>query len=242
MAPSISFHLTTSGFKNGSTPTLSGTVSAGANGLAGVEIYNGDQDLGAATISANGTWTFTDNLGSGDYANLTAVASAGSGATASATAPYELVTGITGEPYRALEYDYKPDGSDGYKEYSSTGKRLVTANNNDAAGTHTITTSTNGQEIYSAGNDTITINGSNETFVFFQGFGHDEVTNFTVAGGGHDIVDLTNTQLHTLAQVLSHTTVAGGSATIHVDGQDAVTLDGVTKAQLKAHGGDFLLA
>ncbi len=241
VAPSIAFNPTTSGFQNGVTPKLSGTVSAPANGLASVEIYNGDQDLGAATVSSNGTWTFKTDLGSGDYADLTAVATAGSGATASATAPYELVTGISGEPYRALEYDAAPDDNFSYTEYSSVGKSLVVATYN-GDGTHTITTSTNGQDLYSAYNDTMTGAGNNETFVFLPSFGQDEVTDFTVAGAGHDYLDLSGTQFHTLAQALNHTTMSGGNATIHVDKQDTVTLDGVTKAQLKAHPGDFLFA
>ncbi len=216
---------------------MTGTV---AGPVRSVEVYDGDTDLGAATVTGT-AWTFTDNLGSGDYANLTAVASTASGKTASASAPYELVTGISGEPYRALEYDAAPDNTFSYTEYSNVGKPLVTAVIN-GDGTHTITASADGQDLYSAYNDTMTGSGSGERFVFLPGFGRDVVTDFDVAGPGHDVVDLSSTGLGTLAKVLSATTMVDGNATIHVDKQDTITLDGVTKAQLKARPGDFVFA
>ena len=237
--PSVTFNDTTSGFKNGVTAVLKGTVSNTFD-LAGIESYDGESVRGAATVSCN-TWTFTDNFGSGDYANLTAVATSNLGNTASATAPYELVTGVTGQPYRAIEYDYAPDGSYGYTIHDSHGATIVTATNN-ADGTHTIKAFVPNQELYSAGKDTMLGNGSNETFVFSQGFGHDRIENFGVTGAGHDYLDLTGTQITTLAAALNHTTQVGGNAVLHLYGNETVTLDGVTKAQLKAHPGDFLLA
>ncbi len=238
--PTVTVDRTTAGFRSGETAVLSGTASE-ANGVAGVEIFNGKTDLGAATVNADGTWTFKHTFGAGDHAKLTAVATAASGTTASAAAPYELVTGVAGQPYRALEYDYAADGSYGYTEYSNLGKPLVVATNN-GDGTHTVTANANGQVLYSAGNDTLTGGGSSETFVYLPGSGRDVVTDFQAAGQGHDVLDLSNTHLNTLAQVLNSTTVSGGTATIHVNRQDTITLDGVSRADLKAHRSDFLFA
>ena len=237
--PALSIDQTTSGFENGTTPILNGTVSD-SYGPVSVEIFNGHQDLGAAAVN-DGTWTFMGNLGSGDYADLTAVATPQLGTTTSANASFELVTGIQGEPYHALEYDHDTRGSYGYTEYGAQGKVLVTAANN-SDGTHDVQASENGQILYSVARDTMTGNGSNETFVFTQGFAKDEVTDFAVTGSGHDTIDLTNTQMHTLAQVIAHTSQVGANAVLHLFGNETVTLDGVTKAQLKAHPGDFLFA
>ena len=236
----VAFDGTTAGFENGRTPLLTGTVFD-TYGVSGVEIYDGDIDLGAAAVNSDGTWTFGGELGSSDYSTLTAVATANSGMTASASAPYELVTGIAGAPYRALEYDYGGDGSYSYDAYGAHGASLVDAADN-FDGTHSIEAAANDQQLYSIHNDTMTGNGTGETFVFFPNFGRDEVTDFRATGSGHDYVDLTNTQMHKLAQVIAHTTMQGGNAVLHLYANETVTLDGVTKAQLKAHPGNFLFA
>ena len=228
---------------NGETPILTGTVSAGATG---VELYagdpaNGGQDLGAATLNGDGTWTFQSSLGAGDYAGLTAVATNAQGTTASATAPYELVTGVTGAPYRAIEYDYSSNGSYGYTEYGRNGTPLVYALDNGDS-THTIFAMANHQTLASIGNDVMTGGGVSETFTFQPHAGHEEVTDFLAAGLGHDTLDLSATHLTTLAQVLQHTTMHAGSAVIHLNPQDTITLDGISKTQLKAHPHDFALA
>lgn len=237
--PSVAFDLTTAGFRNGMRPVLTGTVSKGY-GPVSVEIYDGATDLGAATVRRYGRWTFGANLGTGDYAHLTAVVTASNGTTATATAPYDLVTGVRGAPYRALEYDDATDGSTSYKAYGQDGTALVTATTTIDGG-HTIESVADGQRLYSIHDDVMTGGGSNEQFVFFPHFGQDEITDFRVAGAGHDVVDLTNTQFHTLAEVLHHTVTSHGSAEIQVNRQDSITLDGVTKAELKAHRNDFLL-
>ena len=243
-APSLSlaFDPTTAGFVNGRTPILTGTVTSPSGG-ASVEIYEGDpanggQDLGAATVNGNGTWNFSADIGVGDFNALTAVATDASGMSAKAKSPYELVTGIRGAPYRAQEFDYTADGSYGYTDYARNGTPLVAAADT-GNNTHTITGLANGQTLYSIGNDVMTGGGVAERFVFVPAFGHDEVTDFFAPGPAHDTVDLSNTGLRGLAAVLRHTTMSGGSATIHVNPQDSITLDGVTKAQLHAHPNDF---
>ena len=244
--PTVAFDGTTAAFVNGVTPIMTGSVSS-YSGVASVEIYEGDptnggQDLGAATVNGDGTWIFQTNIGAGDFNSLTAVATDASGETSTNTAPYELVTGITGEPYRAQEFDSMSDGSYSYTDFSKHGTPLVDASDN-GDGTHTIEGSgANGQIFQSIGNDTMTGYGVSERFVFVPHFGQDEVTDFAAVGQTHDTIDLTDTHFSTLAQVLRNTTMSGGSAEIHLNPQDTITLDGVTKAQLKAHPGDFVFA
>lgn len=225
-------------FSNGTTPILTGRVGAAA-GVAGVELFNGDTDFGSANVNGDGTWTFQGNIGTEDFNDLRAVATDSLGQTATASAPYELVTGIRGEPYQAQEFDYSPDGdSYGYTDYGKDGAPLVNAFDN-GDGTHSIFGQESGQILESLGNDTMTGAGVRERFVFTPGFGQDEITDFYATSPQHDTIDLSNTQFHTLAQVLRHTTMGDGSATIHLNPHDSITLDGITKAQLKAHPKDF---
>ena len=39
--------------------------------------------------------------------------------------------------------------------------------------------------------------------------------------------------------MLHHTAMSDGSAVIHLNRHDSITLDGITKAELKAHPKDF---
>ena len=89
--------------------TLSGTPDS--VGVAGVEIFNGATDLGAATLdAATGVWSFTTTLAAGAYNALKAVATDDAGNAATTTAPFTLATGITGQPYSADEQDYSASG------------------------------------------------------------------------------------------------------------------------------------
>ena len=68
------------------------------------------------------------------------------------------------------------------------------------------------------------------------------IENFKASGPNHDTLNLSGTSLLTLAQVLHHTTMSDGSATIHTGLDESVTLTGVTKAQLAAHPHDFVFS
>jgi autotransporter passenger strand-loop-strand repeat protein/uncharacterized repeat protein (TIGR03803 family) len=83
IAPSVAF--VAASFTGASAVTLSGTSSDNIN-VAGVEIFNGTTDLGAATLdSATGTWTFSATLAPGAYVALDAEATDAAGNTATAT-------------------------------------------------------------------------------------------------------------------------------------------------------------
>jgi uncharacterized repeat protein (TIGR03803 family) len=93
-------------FTSGTAVTMSGTA-ADVFGVQSVEIFNGTTDLGDATINAaQGTWTLATTLAAGFYGDLYAVATDASGNTDTVIAPYELVAGVTGQPYSAYEQLY----------------------------------------------------------------------------------------------------------------------------------------
>lgn len=228
------------GFVNGITPRLTGTVQS-FSGSASVEIFNGTQDLGAAAVASDGTWTFSRTLGAGEFDDLRAVATDSSGATGSADALYDILTGVQGQAYKAIEYDTGKYGGYGYITYGRNGQPLVYAQalDND---THVIYALANNQTLYSLHDDVMTGAGLSQTFTFLPNFGHAEVTDFLVRGQGHDTLDLTNTTISSLGQLLRNTTVSGGNAEIHVNSQESITLDGVTKAQLANNRNDFRFA
>lgn len=107
---------------------------------------------------------------------------------------------------------------------------VSTVDNGD--GTHSVTGSGDDLTLHSVGNDVMTGGGVRERFVFTPGFGQSEITDFVAGGQGHDIVDLSATHYDSLAQVLRHTSMSDGSATIHLNRHDSITLDGVTKGQI----------
>ena len=229
--------------QSGRVATIHGTSSGTT---VGIEMFDGDpsdggQDLGAAPVNGDGTWSFRSNFGIGDYTGLTAVASDASGDTSTAQAPFELVTGVRGQPYAAVEYDYMSDGGYGYTEYSEDGTPVVYAIDN-GDNTHTTFAMADDQTLQSISNDVMTGGGERETFVFVLGFGQDEVTDFASAGRNHDTIDLTNTHFTTLQQALNHTTMSDAGAVLHLSQHDSITFDGLTKADLKAHPQVFAFA
>jgi hypothetical protein len=101
-------------------------------------------------------------------------------------------------------------------------------------------------------NETIEANWQkDEAFRFSAGFGHDDISGFVAKGSGHDTVTLsksmfsyltsTMTQAQDISAVLNHATASGGNLAI-VDtlaGHDALTIDGMTKAQILTNPADF---
>lgn len=107
-------------------------------------------------------------------------------------------------------------------------------------GTHLIRGTGDDLNLQSISNDVMTGGGTRDSFAFTPGFGQDEITDFVTGGGNHDVLDLSATRYQSLTQVLHHTTMGDdGSATIHLNPHDSITLDGVTKSQLAHHSAVF---
>ena len=90
-----------------------------------------------------------------------------------------------------------------------------------------------------AGNDTMTGDGGHDRFVFHPGSGRDVVTDFGASGPNRDTLVFTGGDFSGVADVLRHTTMSQDNVIIHIDPRDTVTLDNVTKAELRAHPSDF---
>jgi hypothetical protein len=115
--PSVSF--TAAAQVGGATATSAVVTVTGAasdsTGVTGVELFNGSTDLGAATLNADGTWSFTKNLGLGTYA-LSAVATNAGGLAATAAASFSLTVGADSvtqvvSDNVSTKWTYNTDGS-----------------------------------------------------------------------------------------------------------------------------------
>jgi hypothetical protein len=250
----------TATFVNATEAILTGTYPA-TGSTASVEIFDGTltsvvdprtgavnagaQALGYASLNPDGSWSFDAHVAPGTH-TFTAVATASDGSVAEAQSAFTLVTGIGGGPAVYQEIDHAASGGIvAVTAYGADG-RVVNRNLN---GGPTINGGTsNGKVIRSSQNDVMTGDGTGSTtFLFNRGFGHDEITNFNVAsavksvtGLEHDVLSLPQAALHTVGQVMRHTTTAlDGDAVIHLGPTDAIKLDGVTKADLMTHPNVF---
>lgn len=78
-----------------------------------------------------------------------------------------------------------------------------------------------------------------KTFVFTDHPGNAVVSSFNVSGTTHDTLSLPSSEFASLAAVLHSTHMAGGDAVIAASPTDTITLQGITKAELRAHPSDF---
>jgi hypothetical protein len=89
----------------------------------------------------------------------------------------------------------------------------------------------------SSDNQTLTGTGSNDTFVFAPGFGHDTITNFEPTT---DVLQIDHSVFANVQALLAATQDDGhGNVVITADLHDTITLQHVTLTQLQAHQSDF---
>ena len=212
---------------------LTGTASS-PTGVKSVEIsaqVDGvETDLGAATLGADGTFTFKDDVGANLQSFITATETDTAGGSASESPSLSLRAGLGGTPYVAREDHYTPDGS----AYTTS-----TLYRRDGSSTEVIRSP--GQTVTSTAFDIFENHRqADTTFVFDPGFGIDVVGGFRLAGPGHDVLDLPSSDYTSIADVLRNTGDIQGSAFI-TDPKtgDAIRLAGVTTAELKAHPRDI---
>ncbi|MGB9143217.1 MAG: calcium-binding protein, partial [Aestuariivirga sp.] len=89
-----------------------------------------------------------------------------------------------------------------------------------------------------AGNDTVIGGAGADVFVFDSSFGNDTISDFWAGAGRTDRVWLTNTDIHSFADVQSHAVDTAGGVVLAVNGGDSITFTGITVAQLNAD--DFI--
>ena len=187
-------------------------------------------DLGAATVNADGTFDFSDLVGTHTQGFITATATDRAGNSVAAEASYALEGGL-GRSGRAARQDtYAPGGEDltARTAFGPGGRRSVSVH---ATG-QTVDLGPFGSAFGHGQGDT--------TFVFAPGDGLDVVHGFKLGDAGHDTVELPASDFRNFAAVLRNTGDVGGSAVI-TDPRtgDALRLAGVTTAELKAHPKDF---
>jgi Ca2+-binding RTX toxin-like protein len=90
------------------------------------------------------------------------------------------------------------------------------------------------------GNDSLSGGADVDTFVFNAGFGNDVITDFTVAGATHDVIEFSTAVFADWAAVQAALTDSASGAVITA-GADTITFNNVTAAQLITNNvNDFL--
>lgn len=84
------------------------------------------------------------------------------------------------------------------------------------------------------GADILTGGAGSDTFVLKAGYGRDTVTDFTVSGSGHDIVDLSTFDVDSFSELKSDHFSKRGSDVVITFGSDSLVLEDTTIASLKA--------
>ena len=265
-APEATFGSTVS-FANADTVNISGTLSDPAGR---VEVFAGDDDLGAATVAGDGSWKLQAAL-SRDYVGaLSAVVTGSNGASATVDAPFTLLgslrsgsgpsglaAGAGGASYLKYNitqhdngtstYDYR--GGSFFKNakysrdtylFSDEGTALSETKNLKGGG-HEISALADGQTVRALGDDTMAAYGSNDTFVFSLHPGQETITDFAATGGGHDVISLSSSSFSSIADVLNNLKGSGGDTILTLSASDSITIHNVSVASLKANPSDFKL-
>ena len=150
-APTVSAAESVSGVTNQTSDTFTVSASAeavGSNSITAVEIFSGSTDLGQATSSGAGTWTFTANgLSPGQMYNFSAMAMDAAGNTATTSlAPVTVVTAltaITSESYSGGHWILTGTAAAGSTVTLSNGSTLLGTTIATAGGTWSFTTALN---------------------------------------------------------------------------------------------------
>jgi len=90
------------------------------------------------------------------------------------------------------------------------------------------------------GNDAMTGGAGDDTFVFTLGDGFDNVTDFTTGDSSGDLIALTGYGVASFAQLQAFMSQDGSDVMIAFNGDNNITLQGVTLGQLNQN--DFQLA
>ena len=113
----------------------------------------------------------------------------------------------------------------------SNGYTLTASNDtvNAAANTAAAIVGT-GNTISAGENDTLTLSGGNEGFVFQPAFGADVINGFAST----DSMTFSSSDFANWSALLSHMTQSGSNTVITLDASDKITLTGVTESSLKS--------
>ena len=227
-APLFTFDPTIS-FSNPNTVVLSGTASGDFTKVDITAVGSTPSDLGSPQIN-DGHWSLSiplAELGSG--AEFTLSATDSTATVSSFDSNFGIGLGITDHPYTTFQFTSDGSLTDHFNFFNQNGA-LIYQSDAEITGSNSASILDTGHQLHT-------------TFVFLDGVGTTQQTivNFHVTGASHDTVSLPPSDFTSLADVLRHTTMSNGSATIHDPNNsgDTLTLMGVTKAELKSNPHDF---
>ena len=229
VAPLVAFDPSAK-MQNATTANLSGFAAPATGTLKEVDISSDGKFVGKATLNpGSSTWAFSFDKGAGDFTDITATAIDTAGHSTEVGSPFELITGITGQPYKSEQITESQDGTvQNAAFFGSNGSLLYQS-------TSTFDPKGNADAI-------ITGAGSKLTYNVNTSDPHDEIVNFNAKGNNHDTLNVAGSSLHNMSSLLSHSSFADGDLTIHLTKHSEITLDGISKADLKSHASDIKFA
>ena len=222
------------GYLGGSTPNVYGPADLFRYSGAGQR----DTTPGAGSFSVDGQTmlqSFNNPLGGGDVADW---ASSVTGDTFGDTTA-GIASHFSAADYELLDvlgYTVNPQAV-----ATSTATSTSAAAAPAAAATTDATTSTASDRIVAPRDGEVFGTDASDTFVFRAHPGQAWVESFQATGTDHDVLSFSSRNFSSLADILRHTTMANGDATIHVSKTESVELFGVTKAQLRQNMNDLSL-
>lgn len=222
------------GYLGGSTPNVYGPADLFRYTGAGQR----DLTPAAGSFSVDGQTllqSFNNPLGGGDvadwassvYGDTFGDTTAGVASHLS-TADYDLLD--------VLGYNINPQAM------ASAGTSLAAASSSSTASAATASAAPAGpSRIVAPYNGEVAGTQASDTFVFRAHTGQVWVHDFQPLGADHDVLSFSRQTFSSVADILRHTTMANGDATIHLSKTDSVELFGVTKAQLRQNPSAFSL-
>jgi len=139
---------------------------------------------------------------------------------------------VTGESFVAI-----------HRQFGASGQ-LVLSDKTLADGTHIVVGHADGLTIQAtAADERITGGGANDTFVFSETIGHDTLRDFAahVSGPDHDTLSLPSSIFDNgIASLLARTTFDSHGATITIDDDDTIAIEGLTQDMVTANPSSFL--
>ena len=229
-------------------------------------LFDGAQYLSAAPAGASYSLIEADNNYAGAYSGETRITADITGQSFTGKALHydaagelrsKTLTGVTGQSYTSITYDYTKSGaSAGVTDHvtDAPGESYFVGDFHYGAGGglrwesaelenggFQITGEANGVQLSGQGDDVMTGGGSRDTFALGPIFGADTITDFAShdRGAGHDTISLSKTDFANFHALLSAANNSGANVVIAGPQGQTLTLDGLDVAQLAGLSADF---
>jgi hypothetical protein len=229
-------------------------------------LFDGAQYLSAAPAGASYSLVETDYNYAGAYSGKTLLTADITGESFTGEAQHydaagrlrsDTETGVTGQSYTSITYDYTKSGtSAGVTDHvtDAPGESYFVGDFHYGAGGglrwesaelenggFQITGEANRVQLAGQGDDVMTGGGSRETFALGPIFGTDTITDFAShdRGAGHDAISLSKADFANFSALMSSASNSGSDVLIAGPHGQTLTLDGLDVAQLAGLSADF---